>query len=88
MTKKEQIEIKYLEDLASVFWNVLLKMDILDGHHKNYDPLTIEKVKGGYMLHSYIFDYEDGGRHRFKKTLKEARTWLMDSFIQNLNQNE
>lgn len=78
----EQNKIWALEHQAENFWQIMLSCGLSDGHCKSYDPLTIEKVEGGYEFHSYVFDYEDGGRHRTFKTLQEGQIWLLNSFKQ------
>lgn len=80
MTEKQKI--RRLENLANIFWRILNDTGLSDGHCKHYDPLTIEKDGDGYMLHSYVFDYEDGGRHRWKQNLGQAEEWLIKSFEQ------
>ena len=73
--------IKDLEEQAELFWDVLLKSGLSDGHCKRYDPLTIEELEGGgYTFYSYVFDHEDGGRSRYFKTLDEGQLWLLRSF--------
>jgi len=78
---------KELEQLAKTLFNFLTEAGLSDGHSKLYDPLTIEKTKEGYMLHSYVFDAEDSGRHRLKPNLKEAEIWLWKSFREWVDRN-
>lgn len=42
------------------------------GHCKSYDPLIIE----GYTAHSYIFNFEDGGRHHDFQSLTDLEKLL------------
>ena len=74
-----------IEQLAQIFWRILLDTGLSDGHSKHYDPLTIEKEEGGWRFHSYVFDHIDGGRHRSFKTLEEGKEWLILSFEDWIN---
>jgi hypothetical protein len=50
-----------VEAYAQACWDILLALDIQDGHCKSYDPLTIDEAEK--IAHSYVFDLWDGGRH-------------------------
>lgn len=77
-----------LEELAQIFWKILLDTGISDGHCKSYDPLTIEKEDGYYTFLSYVFDHDDGGRSRTFKTLNEGKEWLIESFKDWIDQDQ
>lgn len=53
-----------------------------DYYHKMYDPLTIENN----TAHSYVFDFEDGGRHHPFKNLLELEKMLMDEGIKRIRE--
>lgn len=45
-----------------------------DFHCKRYDPLIID----GVTAHSYVFNFEDGGRHHPFKSLKHLEEMLIE----------
>lgn len=49
----------FIEGYATALWSLALALGWRDGHCKSYDPMSI---KDG-VLHSYVFDMKDGGRH-------------------------
>lgn len=40
-----------------------------DRHGKSYDPMTIK----GDIMHSYVFNMKDGGRHHYMKDYASVR---------------
>ena len=52
-----------------------------DYYGKMYDPLVIE----GRTAHSYVFDFEDGGRHHPFKSLAHLEKMLMDEGVKRIN---
>lgn len=73
-----------LEWFAWKLWDMLIELGIEDGYGKSYDPLLIEKDK----CHSYIFDFDDGGRHHSYKTLREIEEKLMNEIVELLRGEE
>lgn len=74
----------YTEGYFQALWDVLLELEIKDGHCKSYDPLTIE----GKMAHSYVFDLWDGGRHHIFKTHKQLQKAALKETIQQIKDND
>ncbi len=70
----EQGKKTALEYAANILYNVLCKSGIMEYGTKAYDPLTIE----GQIAHSYVFDFEDGGRHHPFRDLEHLEAMLID----------
>jgi len=49
---------------------------------KSYDPLTID----GNVAHSYVFDFEDGGRHHRFKDLQHLERMLVQEAIKRITE--
>lgn len=74
--------INYLEGLAYGVW--CAQQMYFDGslgqHSKSYDPLYIESFNLGikkWIVHSYVFDFIDGGRHHEFDSLEQIETELI-----------
>ena len=87
LTEKEY-EV-YLEGLAEGIWRTAVELGDGDYHSKTYDPLFIE----GKTAHSYVFDFNDGGRHHEIESLDQLYTLLLEEiqvekrFIRNPESN-
>jgi len=75
---KEQKK-RVLEWYARKLWHILRQLDISDGHCKMYDPLLFDTEKK--VVHSYIFDLWDGGRHHPYETLKQVEDGITKEVI-------
>lgn len=71
-----------LEYSAQIVWRILMDLGIQDGCCKSYDPLTIE----GNTAHSYVFDFEDGGRHHQFKDFEHLKKMLIDEAVKEISQ--
>ncbi|MDD5517888.1 MAG: hypothetical protein PHV98_00870 [Candidatus Omnitrophica bacterium] len=70
-----------LEWFARKLWVLLEEgSDDPDYYCKMYDPLTIE----GNIAHSYVFNFEDGGRHHPFSNLIQLEKMLMDEGIKTI----
>jgi len=78
-----------LEAYAQALYDVWLALGVQDGHHKSYDPLTIERTTHRTVAHSYVFDLWDGGRHHewdgepeaLRKALLEEAVMSIRGFV-------
>lgn len=53
-----------------------------DYRGKSYDPMTVEiNADGSGIAHSYVFDFEDGGRHHPFSSLEELETMLTNELV-------
>lgn len=70
----------YLEGMAQGIFETINSFGLYDGNFKSYDPLTIEMHIGCKELiaHSYVFEFNDGGRHHYIKSLKELYSLLIN----------
>lgn len=59
---------------ANKLWKMLIRTGISDTHCKSYDPLEFDDEER--VVHSYVFDLHDGGRHHEYKTLREVEDGL------------
>lgn len=75
-----------LEAYALALYDVLLELEVMDGHCKSYDPLTFDK-ENPKLVHSYIFDLKDGGRHHIFETLETLRKELLEETTNNIRYN-
>ena len=75
----------FLEGYALACADIMRKLTSDTPCSKSYDPLTVE----GNTLHSYAFDFKDGGRHHdatlysnvgeiMEDMLKETVDWVKD----------
>ena len=55
----EEQKATALEYAANILYRALCESGVSHYETKSYDPLTIE----GHIAHSYVFEFEDGGRH-------------------------
>jgi hypothetical protein len=67
---------KALVWLAQKYYKLLLAIGAQLGHRKSYDPLTIEYDGDKKIAHSYVFDFEDGGRHHPFRDLEQLEEML------------
>jgi len=85
LSEKEQ---DYLKGYAQALQDLMLRMTGDNGCSKIYDPIEFEDG----IIHSYAFDFKDGGRRHPLKDyksideieeymLKEASQWLRDFII-------
>lgn len=81
LTREQQMAV--VEWLANKYWQILLDLNIQDGHCKSYDPLLIE----GGTAHSYVFDLEDGGRHHDFRDLNHL-VKMLDSDMRSMLRGE
>lgn len=72
--KERKLTKNDIESYAHACYELLTELGIQDGHHKMYDPLTIE----GNVAHSYVFDLEDGGRHHYFNDLGHLRKMILE----------
>lgn len=80
-----QQKVAVLEWFARKLW-VLLEEGSgePDYYCKSYDPLTVE----GDIAHSYVFNFEDGGRHHYFLDLKHLEKMLMAEGISSIKNME
>lgn len=66
--KQNKFKEAYLEGMAYGIWKTLIKLDVIDGHCKHYDPLDFRSVdEDGFIeFASYVFNFKNGGRgHKY-----------------------
>lgn len=83
--KERKLNNRDLEAYAQAcydIWEMLEDGQLGLGHHKMYDPLTIE----GKVAHSYVFDLEDGGRHHSFKDLWHLRDAILWETVERIKQ--
>ena len=80
LTKKQKIEV--LEWYAYKVWMLQIKKNIVDGSMKMYDPLEIDIYNK--ISHSYVFNFEDGGRHHPFNTLDDIEKWLFNESLKEV----
>jgi hypothetical protein len=69
LNKKEQA---FVEGYVSALYNILSIMNLDGGHCKSYDPCKCEED----VVHSYVFNLKDGGRHHNLNEYKDIQELL------------
>src|SRR5579884_2824972 len=78
----EQGKATALEYAANILYQVLCKSGLWEWGTKSYDPLTIE----GHVAHSYVFDFEDGGRHHPFRDYEHLERMLVDEGVKAIRE--
>lgn len=80
--EEREITAKEVEAYAHACYDILKGLDIKDGHCKMYDPMTIE----GDVVHSYVFDLRDGGRHHNYDNLWELKDDILAETLSGIKE--